>query len=191
MRRLVFAVLVAAFAVACSDQTTAPNDQSPALRAAQGDRSEWTYQWTYGAVPQSDPWPSGRWSCINGGQGEDVVYWGPETYFMAKAVETPSGNRNYTGYYYLGGDGIDHYLGVMSGDEWVSAPFAWAGKTVQTENANGVWQLHEAAAEDFTNVRTGQRVRVLFQWSFHAGPNGGDVGNFKSGVAISCHLLPH
>ncbi len=191
MRRIVFAVIAVALLASCSEKPTAPTAGTPDLRAAQGDRSEMTYQWTYGAVPQEDPWPSGRWPCINGGQGEDVVYWGPETYFTAKAVETPSGNRNYTGFYYLGGDGIDHYVGVTSGDEWVSAPFAWAGKTVQTENANGVWKLHEAAPEDFTNVRTGERVRVLFQWSFHAGPNDSDVGYYKSGLAVSCHILTH
>jgi hypothetical protein len=189
MRTLVFAVLCAAFAVACSDQSTAPNAGTPDLRAAQGDRSEWTVQWSWPATPPEAMYLVGHIPCINGGAGEDVLGWGPEGSFSAKAVVTPSGNTNYNGYYVDGGDGIEHYVGAITGDDWVSAPYAWNGKTEYTMLANGIWKAMEPAWIVLTNARTGERVRVLWQWRYHFGQDGSTVGNERNGEIISCHAF--
>jgi hypothetical protein len=191
MRKLVFAVLLGAVVVACSDQTTAPNDQSPAFRAAQGDRSEWTYQWSFGAVPRENPSPIIFIPCINGGLGELAGYWGPEGAYFAKVTVTPSGNVEQQGYIPAFGDGIDHYLGQTTGDDWASQPFAWVGHTKYHFQANGLGVIQESAWETLTNQRTGERVRVLFQWVYHWGNNGAPEFNTRDYAVISCHALPH
>ncbi len=191
MRRLVSAVLVAAIAVACSEQSTAPNAGTPDLRAAQGDRSELSILGTLGAVDKSWNVPGGFWPCINGGLGEETIYWGPAATFWGKQVVTPSGNTLLNGYYRLEPDGLDHYQGLSSGDEWVSDAFAWNGKIGQASYENGAWMIHQTAPEDFTNLRTGERVRVLFQWNYHFAADGSVIGNLRNGKIVSCHVFSH
>jgi hypothetical protein len=192
MRRLVFAVLVAAFAAACSDQATAPNDQSPAFSAAQGDRSEWTLLVTWGAILESDHYLQGFAPCFNGGAGENLETWGPEAYLYGKEVLTPSGLRKWQGRIVLGGDGINRYRGLTTGDEWVSStPFTWEGKTNFSQLGGGGFLIQEPVPEIVTNLRTHEQARLLWMWHNHWDGSGNVVGPFRNGEIISCHILTH
>ena len=192
MRRLVFAVLCAAFAVACSEQSTAPNAGSPDLRAAQGDRSEWTLLATWTPILESDHYLQGYASCFNGGAGEALQTWSPEAYYYGKQVLTPSGLMKQQGRIVLGGDGIDHYRGLTSGDEWVSStPFTWEGKTNFSTLGGGGFLIQEPVPEIVTNLRTGEQARLLWMWHNHWDGAGNVVGPFRNGEIISCHILTH
>ncbi len=97
--------------VACQD-ATAPRGEpgSPELRAAQGDRSEWTLMLSYYYAGSDFYYP-----CADGGQGEDLTYTGT-IYWYTKDVVTPSGNVIQTQRIDWGDD--SRMVGHESGDVW-------------------------------------------------------------------------
>jgi len=191
MRKSILFIPIALAALACSDQPTATtNNDTPSYRAAQGDRSEMQVLLSWPAVPPDQAYPFAFIPCINGGAGETVLYWGPPGDYIGKVVETSSGNTLWNGYWVDRGDGIEHYIGVISGDEWTLPPYELAGKTKYHWNENGNMLVGEALPLVLTNTRTGEQVRVMMQWYYHF-HDGVTVGNERNGEVIGCHMLPH
>lgn len=180
--RNIFVPFVAGVLVlGCNDSATSPA-VSPEFRAAQGDRSEWTLV-TELSIPESEAVPSGFYSCINGGLGEETVNFGGPYGIYLKTVTTPSGNV--LGQGWIRSD-YDAVRGVETGDLWVATLDAKYREFSRT--ADGHLLLHEPIIETATNERTGERVRVVVMFHLELDEFGNLVErNMRYGDIIACH----
>ena len=178
-----FPLVATALVFGCDHPASVPAE-SPDLRAAQGDRSEWTLVAEI-SIPESEAVPSGFYSCINGGLGEETVNFGGPYGIYFKTLETPSGNVINQGWIRTDYDAL---RGVESGDLWVASADAKYREFVRA--ADGHLLLQEPIVEHFTNQRTGERVRVLVMFRLEFDELGNLVDrNIRYGDVIACHAM--
>ncbi len=167
----------------CDSNATAPT-AAPDLRSAQGDRSGWVLVAEI-TLPESEAVPSGFYSCINGGLGEETVNFGGPYGIYLKTVATPSGNVISQGWIRTDNDVL---RGVESGDYWVASADAKYREFVRA--ADGHLLLHEPIVEHFTNQRTGERVRTVVMFHLEFDEIGNLVDrNIRWGDVLSCHAM--
>jgi len=182
-RTLVPPMFAAVLMLGCDSTATAPPVASE-LRAAQGDRAEWTLV-SEVTLPESDAVPSGFYGCINGGLGEETVNFGGPYGIYLKTVATPSGNV--IGQGWIRSD-FDAVRGVESGDLWVATLDAKYHEL--TRAADGHLLLHEPISEVATNLRTGERIRVVVMFHLEIDEFGNLVErNLRYGDILSCHAI--
>lgn len=174
--------VAAALVFGCDDPASAPA-VAPDLRAAQGDRSEWTLVLDMGTVPESEAVPLGFVPCLNSGLGEDaVVFGGPYEVYM-KTLVTPSGNVISQGWIR---SEYEAYRGLESGDLWTTSLDAKYREF--TRQADGHLLLQEPITQILTNERTGARVRVQAMYRIEFDELGAVVNdNARFGEIFACH----
>jgi hypothetical protein len=177
------AALGAAFVlVACEAPPTQVDDAAaPTLRAAQGDRSDWTLAYE-ASIAEADGLLFGPTACT----GEDLVNFGGPYQVLFKTTATPSGNVINQGW--IRAD-YDAYRGQESGDLWVGTLDAKYREF--TRKTDGHVLVMEPASQIITNQRTGERIRLQAMFRLELDENFEIVPtpNFRYDV-IQCHLLP-
>jgi hypothetical protein len=187
MRRLLAVLVLAGLVAACSEQPTA-TDSTPAFRAAQGDRSEWTLIWGFELPPdETSAVPMGFVPCINGGQGEDVVNWyGGLWEFLGKTTVTPSGHTVQQGWLRAPGQ-IDYYRGTTTQDLWVASDVD--AKVKYDFFPDGSMMLVEPLIEVLVNQDTGERVRVHWMYQLHVNADGSVTPHSRVSTLMACTQL--
>ena len=175
-------LVATAMVFGCDDPASAPV-VAPDLRAAQGDRSEWTLVLDMGTTPESDALPVGFVSCLNDGLGEDaVVFGGPYEVYM-KTLVAPSGNVISHGWIRAA---YEAYRGLESGDLWITSLDAKYREF--TRQADGHLLLQEPITQVLTNERTGQRARVQAMYRLEFDESFNLVSsNPRNGEIFACH----
>ena len=172
-----------ALVLGCDDPASAPAE-SPDLRAAQGDRSEWTLVAEL-SQPESDPYGTFLIPCLNGGLGEEAVNFGGPYGIYYKTVVTPSGNIISQGWIRTE---FDAWRSVATGDLWVGTMNAKLREF--TRAADGHLLYQEPITEILVNQRTGERVRTqsMFRLEFDEEFNLVN-NNPRNGEIFACHVM--
>ncbi len=180
-RDMLLPFVATALVLGCDDPASAPVGD-PDLRAAQGDRSEWTLIAEITST-EDDPFGTFLIPCLNGGLGEEAVNFGGPYGIYFKMLETPSGNVINQGWIRTD---FDAWRSVQTGDLWVATMDAKYREF--TRAADGHLLLQEPVSEILVNQRTGERVRIqsMFRLEFDEAFNLVS-NNPRNGEIFACH----
>jgi hypothetical protein len=168
----------------CDDPASAPAE-SPDLRAAQGDRSEWTLQYVVPSIPADDPLYAGVLPCANGGAGEDVYVSGGPYMVYEKSVVTPSGNVINQGRIVAD---YERWEGAETGDVWFTSLDAKLREFIRA--VDGHYLALEPITQILTNAETGEQLRIKALYRLEFDELGNVVNNnARFGEIFACHAM--